>query len=361
MPTLSASDYTQYLKFKAASLSGIRPAIQTRDNVSTNQSVINANLLTSQAALVTTPYSSKVLTNAATVSAASSTTLTDALTNIISGAIATTTTITYTCSIDHGLTTGDVVQIDGFGGTLSPDPNTLGAVNVTGSNTFTISSSGTGLGTATGTGRIIGRVYYTTSVVHGLTAGMSVSITGLSTFNTTNASVLTVPTSTTFALSNTTTGTAETGKTGTISEYVYYTTSAAHGLDVLTKNVSVSGLSTAAFNFSLLQPTLVPSSTVFVIQSGATGTAVTGATGVLTVTLFANTTTAIRSNARVQALQEVQTRSTNKAKSTISWTSGTSGSVSTTTSSKFQQPGGLPANNRVGTYTRLPQNAGWGH
>ena len=48
-----------------------------------------------------------------------------------------------------------------------------------------------------------------------------------------------------------------------------------------------------------------------------------------------------------------------EAKSTVSWTSGTSGSVSSTTSSKFQQPGGLPAKNVVGTYARLPQNAGW--
>ena len=46
-------------------------------------------------------------------------------------------------------------------------------------------------------------------------------------------------------------------------------------------------------------------------------------------------------------------------KSTLSWTSGTSGSVSSTTSSKFVQPGGLPANNVVGSYTRIPQNAGW--
>jgi hypothetical protein len=46
------------------------------------------------------------------------------------------------------------------------------------------------------------------------------------------------------------------------------------------------------------------------------------------------------------------------AKSTLSWVSGKSGSVGSTTSSKFVQPGGLPANNVVGTYTRLPQNAG---
>jgi hypothetical protein len=48
-----------------------------------------------------------------------------------------------------------------------------------------------------------------------------------------------------------------------------------------------------------------------------------------------------------------------KALSTVSWTSGTAGAVSSTTSSKFQQTGGLPAKNVVGTYTRLPQNAGW--
>lgn len=65
--------------------------------------------------------------------------------------------------------------------------------------------------------------------------------------------------------------------------------------------------------------------------------------------------------ARVSAVPFVQTRSTPDAKSTISWTSGTSGSVSTTTSSKFVQPGGLPTGFKgsQGSYTRLPQNAGW--
>jgi hypothetical protein len=72
------------------------------------------------------------------------------------------------------------------------------------------------------------------------------------------------------------------------------------------------------------------------------------------------TLTQVVGNARIQAQQVVQTRSTPDAKSTLSWTSGTSGSVSSTTSSKFQQVGGLPAKNVVGTYTRLPQKAGWG-
>ena len=69
--------------------------------------------------------------------------------------------------------------------------------------------------------------------------------------------------------------------------------------------------------------------------------------------------TTVRNNARVPARQVVQTRANPEALSTLSWTSGTSGSVSSTTSSKFQRPGGLPAKNVVGTYTRLPQNAGW--
>lgn len=55
MPTLSASDYTQFLKFKAAAATPIRPAIQTRDNATLSQSVLNANILASQAAFVVTP------------------------------------------------------------------------------------------------------------------------------------------------------------------------------------------------------------------------------------------------------------------------------------------------------------------
>ena len=70
------------------------------------------------------------------------------------------------------------------------------------------------------------------------------------------------------------------------------------------------------------------------------------------------TLTAIRGNARVQG-QPTNNVNNPNALSTLSWTSGTSGSVGSTTSSKFVQVGGLPANNRVGTYTRLPQNAGW--
>ena len=64
MPTLSASDYTQYLKFKAASATPIRPAIQTRDNATLLQSVVNANVLASQAAYVLTPTVTNIVGNA---------------------------------------------------------------------------------------------------------------------------------------------------------------------------------------------------------------------------------------------------------------------------------------------------------
>ena len=55
MPTLSASDYTTFLKFKAAAATPIRPDIQTRTNATLSQSVLNANILASQAAEVVTP------------------------------------------------------------------------------------------------------------------------------------------------------------------------------------------------------------------------------------------------------------------------------------------------------------------
>ena len=64
MPTLSASDYTQYLKFKAAAASPIKQAVQTRSNATLLQSVINTNVLASQAAYVLTPALTNIQGNA---------------------------------------------------------------------------------------------------------------------------------------------------------------------------------------------------------------------------------------------------------------------------------------------------------
>jgi hypothetical protein len=69
------------------------------------------------------------------------------------------------------------------------------------------------------------------------------------------------------------------------------------------------------------------------------------------------TVTNIVGNARVVGPQVVQTRSNPEALSTVSY-AGTSGALS---SSRVQQPGGLPTGfkSSTSTYTRLPQQAGW--
>lgn len=359
MPTLSASEYTQYLKFKASAGSTIRPAIQTRDNVALSQSLINATLLASQAAFVTTPATTRTSTLAATVSAVSTTTVTNALSSVITAAVGNGTLIAYTTTRAHGLTTGDVISVFGLSSFASANITSQPVV-VTGGSTFTVAVAATG--TATGSGRIVGRVYYTTSVAHGLVAGDVISITDITTFTASNATVLAAPSPTIFVLSSTTTGPEVDAEAGTITGIVYYTTNQAHELAAGTPSLTISGLTTTpAYNQTMVTVFRVPSATVFSVRSGATGTAITGQTGVLTRILAANQTMAVTGLARVVGPQVVQTRSTPDAKSTLSWTSGASGSVSSTTSSKVQQPGGLPSGfkSSTSTYTRLPQQAGW--
>ena len=69
------------------------------------------------------------------------------------------------------------------------------------------------------------------------------------------------------------------------------------------------------------------------------------------------TVTNIVGNARVVPRTVVQTRANSEARSTLSY-AGTSGALS---SSRVQQPGGLPSGfkSSTSTYTRLPQQAGW--
>jgi len=62
MPTLSASDYTSFIKIQAAAQSyrngAIPNKIQTSDQVVPTQSILNAQLLGSQAAAILTPQNS---------------------------------------------------------------------------------------------------------------------------------------------------------------------------------------------------------------------------------------------------------------------------------------------------------------
>ena len=357
MPTLSASEYTQYLKFKASAGSAIRPAIQTRDNVSLSQSLINAQLLASQAAFTTTPPTTSTTTLTATVSAVSTTTVTAAQTNILSAAVGNGTIITYTSSQPHGLSNGTLVTITGF--TVFTAANvTATAVTVTGASSFTVAVAATG--TATGTGSITNRVYYTTSVAHGLVAGDVISITGITTFTASNATVLTVdPATLTFSLSSSaTTGTAVTGQSGSITGLVYYTTDIPHSFTAAPQYITITGLTgTPAYNQTLVLLHRIPTTTTFVLRSSATGTAITGGAGVLTVTTYPNQNMAVTNLARVVGPQVVQTRSNPDARSTVSF-AGTSGALG---SSRVQQPGGLPSGfkSSTSTYTRLPQSAGW--
>ena len=237
MPTLSASDYTSFIKAQAASQAyrnGVVPIpIQTRDQPFATQSILNAQLLASQAAYVLTPSRIAVEQIGTTVSAASATTLT--------GASGDGTTITYISSVAHGLVAGDVVTISGF---------TDDSVNFNLSNQTVIAS--------------------------GLT-------------------------STQFRVTNEATGTAtNSSTTGRIDGFVYYTTAAAHGFTTNTQNLSISGIATAAFNLSLVSVAKVPSSTVFAVATTATGTARTSQSGVLTLTRYPNPNATIVGNARVR-------------------------------------------------------------
>lgn len=213
MPTLSASDYTRYLKFKAANITPIRPSIQTRDNVTTSQSLMNAETLASQAAFDVAPAATVVLTSTATV--------TSALTSVINGSLtsyAGSSGIRYTTVQPHGLTNGQSVTVAGLAqGTLNVDPNVTGNAIVDSTTTFVLVVSGVTTGTASGTGRLVGRVYYTTNVYPGVSVGDVVSVTGITTFSASNATVLATPSATTFVLSSTTTGVQVTGQTGVLT------------------------------------------------------------------------------------------------------------------------------------------------
>jgi hypothetical protein len=68
MPTLSASDYTRYLKLKSAAASyqngAVPKAVQTTDQVVPVASILNAEVLASQAAFVLNPTVTNIVGNA---------------------------------------------------------------------------------------------------------------------------------------------------------------------------------------------------------------------------------------------------------------------------------------------------------
>ena len=307
MPTLSASDYTSFIKAQAAAQSyrngAIPNKIQTSDQPFTNQSVLNSQLLASQAAYITKAKTPVITVNATTVSSASVTTVTNgasailsaATANIVTAAVGSTTYITYTTSVAHGLSVGDVVSITGITGYAAANVTSL-AVSLTPTTTsFRVALSTNTTSVSGQSGQInIGpaaaaTVYYTSSVAHGLAVGDTVTITGFTTQgNVTSKTITKVIDSTKFAIANVGTGVG-TG-TGTITGFTYYITSVAHGLSV-GDVITITGMTN--FNASLLTVGKVISTTQFALASGPTNaTADSGKTGTIVGRVYYTTAAA---------------------------------------------------------------------
>ena len=358
MPTLSASDYTNFIKIQAAAQSyrngAIPNKIQTSDQVFPLQSQLNAQLLASQAAYVAASPDT-VKTRLPDITEASTTTVTAAQTNILSGAVADGTKITYTSSIPHGLVAGNTITVTGFTVLTAANVTSTAVTSVVSPTSFTITNAA-GAATASGTGSITGYVYYTTSVPHGLVSGQTgISITGITTFTASSRTVLNIPDSTRFALSSSTTGSAVTGQTGSITGYVYYTTATPHSLvaNLTNSTYSISGLTTTtAYNLTGFTIPIITDSTRFRVTNAATGTAITGQSGFFEQTTILVPRTVIAGNARVRPYDGVGYVNNPKSLSTVSQ----SGTLS---SAKTQQLGGLPLTAALGSgvYSPIPQLA----
>jgi len=137
--------------------------------------------------------------------------------------------------------------------------------------------------TVTAASAASGTVTYTAT--NTFEAGQVVSISGLSTsaFNLSAVTIATA-TSSTFTVTNAATGTAVTGASATATAVSAKITYTASNSFTVGQTVSITGLSTSAFNIT--NATVVTrSATQFTITSAATGTAVTGATATATVVI----------------------------------------------------------------------------
>ena len=287
MPTLSASDYTNFIKLQAAAQSyrngAIPKKIQTSDQVVPLQSILNASLLASQASYVAaTPDTVK--TRLADITEASSTTVTDAASRTITSVSSRTitaassngTNVTYTTSVPHGLSAGATVTISGLATatSLNLSSQTVLATGLTSTQFVVANTVAATSETGSTTGRINGIVYYTTSVEHGLTAGQTITITNTSaTFNLSSVTVSVVTSSTQFSVANAANTTNFTGSGATAGRVssgtglVFYTTSIPHGLTV-GQSVSIGGAG-ATFSVGPVVVAAVPTANRFSLTSSA--------------------------------------------------------------------------------------------
>jgi hypothetical protein len=301
MPTLSASDYTTFVKAQASALAyangRVPNTIQTSSQPYPNQSVLNATLLASQASYVAaTPGTVKTVLPV--ITAVSTNTVTAARTDILSAATAdvvtaatgssSAKTFTYTTSVSHGLVVGDLISITGLSAVTLTSVNVtnLAVTSVPSPTTFVIFvTAGAQDGTiTTQSGRLnIGNLatptaYYTSSVPHGLSVGTSVTISGFTTLgNVTSKTVTRVIDSTRFAIANNGIASGVGTGTGSITGLVYYTTSVPHGLVTGQTGITITDITT--FTAATLTVANVGSTTNFALASSTPGTAVTGQTG----------------------------------------------------------------------------------
>jgi len=162
----------------------------------------------------------------ATISGLSSTTTSTTGITVSSGSATGTVTqpfntVTYTTSAAHNLTVGQVISITGFTSTgFNLTSQTITAVPS--ATTFQVSNtlaSGTSTGTGTLTAQGPYNLTYTTSAAHGFVAGQSVNITGIAGTgvpNQQNATIVTVPSTTTFTIQAAATATRTSGGTAQV-------------------------------------------------------------------------------------------------------------------------------------------------
>jgi hypothetical protein len=165
-------------------------------------------------------------------------------------------------------------------------PAAAATASISGISSSTTSSSGVTLssGTANGsTTQPFNTVTYTASAAHNLVVGQVITITGFTTtgFNLTSQTVTSVPTATTFTVTNalaagTSTGTGTLTSTGPVN--ITYTTSAAHGF-VAGQTVNITGV-TGTGTPNQLNATIIttPSTTTFTIEAPAPATWTSGGT-----------------------------------------------------------------------------------
>jgi phage tail sheath protein FI len=166
---------------------------------------------------------------------------------------------------------GTVIVNDGVSGTTTLTATVTAASSQSTNATVTAASAAGGTVTYTATNTFV--------------PGQTVSITGLSTpaFNLTSV-VIASANGTQFTVTNAATGTAVTGATATATAVSNTITYTANNSFTAGQSVSITGLSTSAFNLS--SATIATrSATQFTVTSAVTGTAVTGATATATVTV----------------------------------------------------------------------------